>query len=105
MTGHGPGGCNISQEPCLKPTRLPLDPSSLCSWQRCPGVSQPVRWRPGAEPRVLFSLSSLLLTESPKFPLRLRTAFVWLSSANRGKFREPAEAPVGSRGKEGGPRG
>ena len=93
------------QGPCLKPTQLPQDHCNQCSWQPRPGVSQPLRWHPGTEPRVLFSLSSLFLTESPKFPLSLPTAFLRQSGANRGKFREPAEALTGSRGKEGGPRG
>ena len=61
------GECNIPQRSCCKPTEAAQDRSNLGSWPACRRNSHPPGWALRAQGPVLFSLSSLLLTESPKF--------------------------------------
>lgn len=61
-----------------------------------PGVSQPLRGRPRAQPRS-FSRSFLRFDRVPEVsPLRLQPAFLGRSGRRGGKFGEPTEAPLGS---------
>lgn len=81
MTGQGPGKMQHLAGTLLE-TKLPRDHSNLLGGGHRPRSLPASVVAFGAQPRVPCSLCSLLLTESPKFPLSLRTSLVWLSGGN-----------------------